>query len=1215
MRLRYLTLVGLKLTAMTSLRRIASLLSVLVLTVVNAQVLFETIPKQGWDGMYMIPHSARSVKQLPDGGYIIAGTYSCSYLCSTPSLIRTNALGQVIWSYNYEVLVPATNGEGAFTVELAQDGGFVVLGTSTPNGRSGALAFKVDRFGALEWSKTFGDAFTDVYANSAIATSDGGFVIGFTGPSVVKIDANGALLWSTRVYDGGLCYSMDETTNGDLIVADYGEVTHPVTQEMGLVRLNTNGDTLSTQRFGGPDCDHVYSVRATSDGGCIIAGSTKSFGAGLFDACLVKMDDQGAIQWSRTYGGAADDEGMRVVPTTNGGYLLAGTTQSVAGIGKSIYLVQVDALGDTLWTRAIGRSSNEETPYDVQQTADGGFIIVGASAVTYAGAGMYMIKTDSLGRTLCNDHSTNTVVGIASFVPSTTGYTLGTAFIENTCTMNAFVSGNPAPICLTAPPSLLTASPSTIAPIGYYTISILGTSLTEIEALRFSKSGSPDIIPDSIIIVDDTRIVAWLNLADTVALGSWDLHATFADTVEASLTQALNVAPYAAPGLTVNVSGASFLRIGSRQSVQATITNHGNVDAFFPLLLIGGLPPGTTLALATDSLISSHRILEMDTLGIDLDSLGTTALIDSVSNTGFGMFQPYRVPAGGSITVSVLIAIPDTSTAGRNYQVTAIVTAPLYTSLSPEASQRDGIDWSKCMLGIAELAMKILVGQVTEDFSDLAQCAASMYSWGSSAYSTIENLSESSKNTDLDDWIIMYNWTEIMGASLKVGLKCLEPLGTVIPVGRALKLTWKIYFDWASYGPALYNTVQDCMPEEAEDDNMPHTPHAPEESGRDSFATRTGNSSDPNEKVGPGSNSHTHYTNDGNLEYTIFFENDPSAELPAQTILVLDTLDATKLDLSTVRLHSISLGLRALIIDASPPSEHLIDLSAERGLLALVHTDLNPVSGVLSWSFLSLDTATSQVTQDPIVGILPPDTIPPLGQGAVSFSVRTYPGMHGSSIANSASIIFDSNAPIITPVWTCWIDTVPPQSTAHVTEPIVYTDSVLVSWSGTDDLSGIERFNVLYSFDSLNYVLWEVGTSSSERYFLHDTAHGDIVYFYALAVDSAGNIETAPNVHDARVMFQVDIATVASSAEVMPNGVVVFPNPTADELHILLPLPEESVKELMVYDALGRAMPFAQATTEADGMIHLDVRSLASGPYLIRIWAGDTSYLVRFLRN
>ena len=142
--------------------------------------------------------------------------------------------------------------------------------------------------------------------------------------------------------------------------------------------------------FGGSERDSAYAVQQTTDGGYILGGYTRSYGAGRRDFWLVKTDSNGTEQWNQTYGGPDDEEAWGVQQTSDGGYILAGYTESYSvDWDADFWLVKTDSGGNELWNKTFGGPGWDEA-YSVQQTVDGGYILVGSGFAT-------MVKTDSSG--------------------------------------------------------------------------------------------------------------------------------------------------------------------------------------------------------------------------------------------------------------------------------------------------------------------------------------------------------------------------------------------------------------------------------------------------------------------------------------------------------------------------------------------------------------------------------------------------------------------------------------------------------------------------------------------------------------------------------------------------------------------------------------------------------------------------------------------------
>ncbi|MCK4575073.1 T9SS type A sorting domain-containing protein, partial [candidate division WOR-3 bacterium] len=209
-------------------------------------------------------------------------------------------------------------------------------------------------------------------------------------------------LW-TRTYggaEGDVGYSVQQTTDGGYIIAGYTYSFGAGESDCYLIKTNADGDTVWTKTYGGIHWDYAYSVRQTSDGGYIIAGFSTSFGAGFRDAYLIKADENGDTIWTKTYGGTEYDEVNEVQQTSDGGYIIVGITLSFGAGGGDVYLIKTDSNGDTIWTKTYGGAEGD-AGNSVQQTSDGGYIIAGITLSFGAGNGdVYLIKTDEIGDTI-----------------------------------------------------------------------------------------------------------------------------------------------------------------------------------------------------------------------------------------------------------------------------------------------------------------------------------------------------------------------------------------------------------------------------------------------------------------------------------------------------------------------------------------------------------------------------------------------------------------------------------------------------------------------------------------------------------------------------------------------------------------------------------------------------------------------------------------------
>ncbi len=199
---------------------------------------------------------------------------------------------------------------------------------------------------------------------------------------------------------GDIPYSLQQTTDGGYILAG-STYSSARKNDFWLVKTDQNGDQEWNRTFGGEAFDVAYSVKETTDGGYIIAGYTASFGAGSDDFWLVKTDLNGNKIWDKTFGGSGQDRARSVEQTSDGGYILVGEREfrkgGIPGYQDwDIYLVKTDSGGNQQWARNYDNMVPSEDAYSVEQTSDGGYIVVGHS-VTYGYAESILIKTDSAG--------------------------------------------------------------------------------------------------------------------------------------------------------------------------------------------------------------------------------------------------------------------------------------------------------------------------------------------------------------------------------------------------------------------------------------------------------------------------------------------------------------------------------------------------------------------------------------------------------------------------------------------------------------------------------------------------------------------------------------------------------------------------------------------------------------------------------------------------
>jgi len=196
-------------------------------------------------------------------------------------------------------------------------------------------------------------------------------------------------------------YSVEHTKDGGYIISGSTSSFGAGNQDIWLVKTDTHGNKLWDKTFGGEKNEGGFSVQQTTDGGYIVCGATNSYGAGGADAWLVKTDSSGNKLWDKTFGGAEGDVAYSVQQTTDGGYILCGSTKSQAGGNNEMWLIKTDADGNKLWDKTF--SGNAWTAgASVQQTKDGGYVACGTTSIANpprpnGDSEVLILKTDASG--------------------------------------------------------------------------------------------------------------------------------------------------------------------------------------------------------------------------------------------------------------------------------------------------------------------------------------------------------------------------------------------------------------------------------------------------------------------------------------------------------------------------------------------------------------------------------------------------------------------------------------------------------------------------------------------------------------------------------------------------------------------------------------------------------------------------------------------------
>jgi len=326
----------------------------------------------------------------------------------------------------------SSNGDYASNIKPTSDGGYIIVGYTEGAdgdvvGYHGNIALgdlwviKMNSAGAMEWQKALGGIFSEVMGPDVLQTPDGGYLVAGSSSSrdcgmatnhggldcwLVKLKPNGDIAWQKMV--GGeyneYVTSIDPTADGGYVIGGYSNsVTGAFSGHHGtsstfdwwITKVDAGGNQVWQLTLGGTQDDQCTSARSTPDGGVIAAGLVWSadgdvagLNHGRADYMVVKIDNAGVIQWKKTYGGSEADLACGVRLTSDGGYIIAGASGSnngdVSGNHVSVgpfldyWVLKINSNGVIQWQKCYG-GKYSETPYFIQNTPDGGYVLVGTS--------------------------------------------------------------------------------------------------------------------------------------------------------------------------------------------------------------------------------------------------------------------------------------------------------------------------------------------------------------------------------------------------------------------------------------------------------------------------------------------------------------------------------------------------------------------------------------------------------------------------------------------------------------------------------------------------------------------------------------------------------------------------------------------------------------------------------------------------------------------
>ncbi len=359
---------------------------------------------------------------LGDTGFAIAGTASSydgdrvSPFCGGADfwLVNIDNYGAIKWERSYGgnfsdndfAMTKTSFGYLLAGVTNSTYGEVTGLHGDQTNPQNDCWVVATDTAGNLLWERCYGGSKLEM-CYSMVNTDDGnhifagltssndGDVAGYTGLGgawVVKFNDTGKIIWQ-KVYDSSTAFSIKQTSGHGYVVTGYSVASNLGPDRKGdlwVVKLNDTGGITWRKFFGGTGYDWGKTVVQTTDGGYVIAGYTNSVDGDITgnhggnDLWVLKLNSAGVKQWSKVYGGSGDDEATSIIQTFDGGYLVSGYSNSIDGditgnLGLyDIWILKLDAAGSLQWQKSYGGSLDDYSAA-TSQTPDSGFIVAGDS--------------------------------------------------------------------------------------------------------------------------------------------------------------------------------------------------------------------------------------------------------------------------------------------------------------------------------------------------------------------------------------------------------------------------------------------------------------------------------------------------------------------------------------------------------------------------------------------------------------------------------------------------------------------------------------------------------------------------------------------------------------------------------------------------------------------------------------------------------------------
>ncbi|MBI5218692.1 MAG: hypothetical protein HY958_07175 [Bacteroidia bacterium] len=308
-----------------------------------------------WSRTYgsTLDETGKSITQTTDGGYIMAG-YTTGFGGAGAEdiyIVKTTPDGTLSWSK----VIGGVVTDIANYVEETNDNGYMVYGYTASYGAGGNDFFilKTDGSGNIAWMKVYGSTGTE-WGYRNVEAGNGDFIITGATPGggggddviIIRTNSSGTILWQKTYGGTGNDYGkgVKETADGGIIVS--GQYAG-ASLDFYLLKTDASGNLLWSKEIGGSTSEDGYFVTPSNDGGYVVTGYSDNIIGSSNDASLLKVDGSGNLLWAYTYGGSGSDKGQFVTPSNDEGFAIGGWTNSFGAGGYDAYLIKTNSNGSS----------------------------------------------------------------------------------------------------------------------------------------------------------------------------------------------------------------------------------------------------------------------------------------------------------------------------------------------------------------------------------------------------------------------------------------------------------------------------------------------------------------------------------------------------------------------------------------------------------------------------------------------------------------------------------------------------------------------------------------------------------------------------------------------------------------------------------------------------------------------------------------------------